>query len=97
MPENEVTVTENFATITGFEDVFGNELKIYPNPFTDVVRIVGAENCLLRVINVGGTVVHTQKIIATDETIKVENLPAGIYFFCIEKGGASKTVRIPKN
>ena len=83
--------------------VFISDLNIYPNPFTDAVRITGvaAETRghapLLKVINAAGAVVHTQMITSADETIPLEHLPAGVYFFLFEKDGKTKTVRVVKN
>jgi uncharacterized repeat protein (TIGR02543 family) len=107
--------------VTGSSEIFAPDLKIYPTPFTDAVRItgvgtavgaVGANNhsplqtplqIQLRITNAAGVIVHIQPITAEDETIRLEHLPAGMYFFTFEqeKSGASgkqsKTVKIVKN
>jgi hypothetical protein len=44
-----------------------------------------------------GGIVHTQQITNADETIRLEHLPAGVYFFTIEKDGKTKTVKVIKN
>jgi len=92
-----VTVT----FVTSREDLVAHELKIYPNPFTDAVHIhgtVGEKNfsTLLRVINAVGAVVHTQIITGSDEIIRLGHLPAGVYFFTLEKDGKKKTVKMVK-
>ena len=93
-----VTVTPD--GITGTEDVFAPDLTIYPNPFTDAVHITGvaetwrAASLQIQVINAAGTVVHTQKITSPDETIHLEHLSAGIYFFVIENGKQAKMVKV---
>jgi hypothetical protein len=102
--------------ITGTGEMFAPNLKIYPNPFTDAVRItgggtavgaagaVGANNysplqiqIQLRITNAAGAVVHIQPITAEDETIRLEHLPQGVYFFTFEREKQSKTVKIVKN
>jgi len=98
MPEYAVTVTAHFGEpITGVEENFVPNLKIYPNPFTDMFHITGAERCTLRVINAVGAVVHVQKIDSHDQTIQLKYLPAGGYSFRVENGGQSKTLKIVKN
>ena len=86
---------------TGTEEYFANDLKIYPNPFTNTVRItdVAVETwraASLHVTNVAGVIVHTQTITHPDETIHLEHLPAGVYFFHFEKDGKTKTVKTIK-
>jgi hypothetical protein len=88
--------------ITGVPELDAPDLKVYPNPFTDVLHLTGisAETwraASLQVINAAGVVVHTQKIVNPDETIRLEHLPAGVYFFRIEKDGKAKTVKVIKN
>ena len=51
----------------------------------------------LQIIDMTGAVVHTQTIIGADETLRLEHLPAGVYFFLFEKDGKTKTVRVVKN
>ena len=97
------TVTPDGGDITGTGEMFAPDLKIYPNPFTGEVRIVGAvvetlraTSLQMRVINAAGAVVHTQMITNPDETIRLEHLPAGVYFFVIENGKQAKTVKVVK-
>ncbi len=92
----EATVTVEFELATGIENIFTPDLQIYPNPFVNELYITGAENCTLRVMNIVGTAVHIQKISGANEIIHLEQLPAGVYFFRLEKDGQSKTVKILK-
>jgi hypothetical protein len=55
------------------------------------------KNVTLRITNAAGVVVHTQQIANADETIRLEHLPAGVYFFTIEKDGKAKPVKAIKN
>ena len=83
--------------LTGSEELFAPNLKVYPNPFTGTVHITGADGCTMRVINSAGKIVLTQKIINSDEPIRLEHLPVGVYFFVLEKDGQTKTVKVIKN
>ena len=90
------TITISGQTITGAESVFASNLNIYPNPFADAVRILGAEGCTLHVIDAKGAIVHVEKITDADEVIRLEQLSPGVYFFSIEKDGQTKTIKVVK-
>jgi uncharacterized repeat protein (TIGR02543 family) len=82
---------------TGVKDELQVNVTLYPNPFAGSLHLTGAEGCTLQVINAGGATVHTQKITAQDETVHLEGLPAGMYFFRLEKDGKTKTMKGIKN
>ena len=84
------------ASVTSAENLFALDLNVYPNPFTDAVRITSANGCTLQVINAAGVVVHTQTLANPDEIIRLEHLPAGVYFFRLETDGKEKTVKAVK-
>jgi uncharacterized repeat protein (TIGR02543 family) len=83
--------------ITGYEDELQITTNLHPNPFTGTLHLIGAEGCVLQVITVNGAVVHMQKVVNPDETINLEKLPAGMYFFRLEKDGKTKTIKAVKN
>jgi len=93
------TVTPDVTT--GTEELFAPNLKIYPNPFTNELRITGAAETVhatsLRITNAAGVVVHAQMITGADEIIHLEHLPAGLYFFTFENDGKARTVKVVKN
>jgi len=51
---------------------------------------------MLQVTNVLGAVVHTQQMTTANESILLRDLPAGIYFFRVEKDGQTKTMKVVK-
>ena len=77
-------------------------LKIYPNPFTDVVRIAGADATsgqhalTMRVINAAGVTVYTQTITNFDASIHLGHLPTGMYIIHMEIGRKATSVKIVK-
>ncbi|MDR1341685.1 MAG: glycosyl hydrolase 115 family protein [Prevotellaceae bacterium] len=81
----------------GVEGRLQVEAKFYPSPFGTSVHLMGAEGCTLTVFTAAGVAVHTQKIIGAEETIALEKLPAGLYFFRLEKNGKTQTTKIIKN
>jgi hypothetical protein len=78
------------------ETGYALSVQVYPNPFAGTLHLTGAEGSVLQVITVNGAVVHTQKVVNPDETISLEKLPAGLYFFRLEKAGKVKTVKAVK-
>ncbi|GHT78809.1 hypothetical protein FACS189464_2880 [Bacteroidia bacterium] len=91
------TVTLTQSGTTGVFDVETRFIaSIYPNPFIGSIHLKGAEGSVLQVITVNGTVVHTQKLTSPDEIISLEQLPAGLYFFRVEKDGKAKTLKAVK-
>lgn|GEM_PF-3501568 len=89
-------VTVVFEPSTGLGSILGTNISVFPNPFTNIVYIAGAENSLLQVVNVLGTIVYTRQITTADEAVQLGNLPAGIYFFRVERGGQTETIKIVK-
>ncbi|GHT80676.1 hypothetical protein FACS189467_3410 [Bacteroidia bacterium] len=81
---------------TGVDGLQVAPVQVYPNPFTGNVHLAGAEGYVLKVIGVSGKVEHSQKVNSPDETISLESLPAGLYFFQVEKSGAVKTIKAVK-
>ena len=86
-PDSVITETEDFLP----------DLKIYPNPFSGTLRLAGAEGCSLQVITEDGIVVHTQKLLSPLETILLEHLWTGVYFFCVSNGNQTKMIKGVKN
>jgi hypothetical protein len=79
---------------TAVEIFHETSLQIYPNPFVSSVSITGAEGCVLQVISANGAVVHSQKIENDLETVHLNGLPQGVYFFRFEKNRKVKTLKM---
>ena len=90
-----VTVEFEVSPTTGLENLLSS-VQIFPNPFTDALNIAGAENSLLKVVDVLGTIVYTRQLTGANENVHLGNLPAGIYFFRLEKDGQTKTMKVVK-
>ncbi|MDR0714465.1 MAG: T9SS type A sorting domain-containing protein, partial [Bacteroidales bacterium] len=71
--------------------------RLYPNPFAGALHLTGAEGWTLRVFTSGGAAVHVRKPTGADETVHLERLPAGLYFFRLEKDGKVKTLKAVKS
>jgi len=91
------TVTPKIVT-GAVETWHAASLQIYPNPFTDIVRIAvqtgHAPSLRMQIINASGAIVHTQIITNPDETIHLGHLPAGMYIIRLENGKTVKVIKI---
>ena len=94
------TITSNVVEVTveqgsSIADIEAqSKLKVYPNPFSGEVHISGAEGSMLQVMDVVGIAVHTQEIYSAEETIKLEFLPTGFYFFRFDNDKTVKMVKL---
>tara|TARA_B100000780_G_C21053927_1_gene423324 strand:+ start:650 stop:889 length:240 start_codon:yes stop_codon:yes gene_type:complete len=75
----------------------GNELeqldiKVFPNPTNSVLNIVAEKNIDVKVINVLGRTIASQRLIRGNNAINVSELKSGIYF--LQAG--NKTVKFMK-
>jgi uncharacterized repeat protein (TIGR02543 family) len=82
--------------VTGNGEIFAPDFKIFPNPFTDILRIEGAEGSTLQVINGNGVIEHIQKIENDNETLRLQHLQQGVYFFRIVKDQKMFTLKVVK-
>ena len=92
--DNEVVVeVPILVVITKAEDLFDVNLNVYPNPFSSLLHIEGAEGSILRIFAADGRQVHAQKVTNHNETIHLEYLPTGLYMIQVE----NKVVRVIRN
>lgn len=69
------------SLVTGTEEKEQNDVSIYPNPSSDVLRVSGnitLENASYKVIGINGELVQTGSINSNRE-LNIRDLPAGIY------------------
>lgn len=83
-----IGATECFLSVE--EPVKAEELSIYPNPANNLITLVVSNNyngSIFTLHNVVGEKVISQVINPGKNSINVENLPSGIYFYSILKEG----------
>ena len=95
---NNITLVAHWTKVpvTGNGEIFAPDFKIFPNPFTDILRIEGAEGSTLQVINGNGVIEHIQKIENDNETLRLQHLQQGVYFFRIVKDQKMFTLKVVK-
>ena len=73
---------------TSIEEKGISDFSVYPNPFSNEIRIQSEENFTMTLMNAAGELVKT----ASGNTISdLESLPAGIYLLRLESGEQSLT------
>ncbi|MBK7850069.1 MAG: T9SS type A sorting domain-containing protein [Bacteroidetes bacterium] len=71
------------------------ELKISPNPSTNLIHVEGAENeKLIQILNVYGACVKQELYLNSQQDIHIESLAPGIYFIRIENKLISKFIKL---
>ena len=80
--------------INNIEKLLSIDLKLYPNPFSGVLFLEGADGCTLKIFSESDILLYSKKIVNNNETLNLEYLPAGVYFFNFEKDGNAKTLKM---
>ena len=72
-----------------------DEMHIYPNPAKDIVSIaLPEENAHIDIVNVLGQIVKSVKTSSANETISLEGMEKGMYFFCIKMQDKTITKKV---
>ncbi len=85
----------------------GNGVKVYPNPATDYIKIElfgeVAHSFRIEIINITGTIIHSEKIVFTTQYWNIKDLPVneimkGMYFVRVisDDGLINRTFKIEK-
>ena len=71
----------NFSVVNNIENVSANEISIFPNPASDMLKIAcGEEISAVEFVSMIGQVVSRIDIHGNEVECNVENLPMGMYF-----------------
>jgi hypothetical protein len=92
------TITQSVVICTGLNAVSVNndELKIYPNPFKDELKIVSQELIQIKLMDVSGKEV-LRKDIDGETLINTSSLAKGVYFIHVVGDKAVKPVKLIKD
>lgn len=81
--------------ITGINENYElKNVKIYPNPSSDIIVIDGIEGATLTVISIEGKKLQS---VLNSNTLNIQNLQNGMYFLEISKDNYSSRVKFVKN
>ena len=72
--------------LTGIADLSENEITIYPNPTSSIVRFdfAGNEVNWIKIIDLSGKLIATKTSVNRNESIDISKFPNGIYFVLIK-------------
>ena len=73
--------------ITFLKRIQEDQLKIFPNPASEIIRIESKELIIIRIFDISGKLVSTVKNI--QETLNIETLESGSYFIYAQKNNGS--------
>ena len=64
------------------------EYSVYPNPAADVLNIsVSENNTSISIYDIVGKNISEMKLVNGNNTLNIENLNAGVYFYSIKRNG----------
>ncbi|MFW6218646.1 MAG: InlB B-repeat-containing protein [Bacteroidota bacterium] len=93
------SVTAVFEVEVGIDDNMQEALKVYPNPFKEVLHIVSEGEYTYEIINVVGETLLNGKVYDTHKSINqinVSDLVKGLYFLKVTNKEDSYTYRVVK-
>ncbi|TDE11100.1 T9SS type A sorting domain-containing protein [Dyadobacter psychrotolerans] len=81
-------------TITGTEPTIDNEVKVFPNPASDYIKVLSSIKGSLRILNITGLTIRQSLQVKANEEFEVSTLNwvPGLYLFELQSG-ASRTVK----
>ncbi len=81
MVYNADQVSFEVKNITDVEYSYISDMRIYPNPTTDLLFVEGLnEGDMLKVYTIDGVLVKEQQVVDVNEALNVSNMPQGTYF-----------------
>jgi hypothetical protein len=89
---------DEFAGVTlGFESFDAILLTVYPTLVKDKVTITYKEPLSeVKVFNISGQQMLSQKVNETEAQIEMSNLSKGVYFIQVNAGNTTKTIKVIK-
>ena len=89
-PLSEMGITVGINDLTNKSGI-----DVHPNPTADgIFQINNAQNASLKVCNLIGEVLYSERCIATNHTLNLNHLPAGIYLLQIADGTQLSTQKL---
>lgn len=85
----------SFAKSSERSDVKIGEIKIYPNPVTDILNIQGLvtkDKVQLSIVDVNGKVLATKSVNTSSYALNIKALPMGSYFLQIQSKDKTETL-----
>ena len=92
---SDITFMAIFEHTDGTDNIFANQLNIYPNPAKDIITVASSElqNETYTVFSISGQALMQGKLQGETTTINVSSLASGVYFVKV----SDKTAKFIKN
>jgi photosystem II stability/assembly factor-like uncharacterized protein len=83
----------------GNNDFSTTKFKVYPNPASSIVNLQteGLDSYTLKVTDLSGKVMLTKEFNGVENSLDISSYATGVYFFEINSGSQSETIKIMKN
>ena len=82
----------------GIEELAVTELRVYPNPTTDVWKVKSDQRIdVVEVLDIQGKVVYSAAVNAKNATIDAAGFENGIYFMRLTSANETKSMKLIKN
>lgn len=88
--------TQDCAHVGINENAVNNQVRIFPNPVSDVLNVAAPGYQSFEVINFLGQVVYANTLTADQTTVNVSNLSDGIYFIKFKADNKFETLKFIK-
>jgi hypothetical protein len=94
--ETSVTTTVDLSHVSGIKNNTSPEIRIWPNPASDMIRIDGFERARVSIYTVSGARVLVRENHTGGESIRLDGLPEGLYIVRVTSGRDSTTAPLIK-
>ena len=91
-----VFITVVLSHVSGIKNNTNPEIRIWPNPASDMIRIEGFERARVSIYAVSGARVLVRENYTGGESIRLADLPGGLYIVRISSGRDSATAPLIK-
>ena len=92
-----LAVTATLGNCLGIDEVTFSQIKVYPNPVTDMLTISNTEMMSgIMVADMLGRILSTRNVNDTETQIDMSNYPTGTYLVEVTVDGAVKTFKVMK-
>lgn len=92
--DESVSFDENCNYTTSIADFYTNNISVvYPNPTSNTLNVEVKETTNIKIVNVLGATITSQRLNAGNNSINVSNLTNGVYFINSDKGGVTKFIK----
>jgi len=86
----------DLSQVSGIKYNTNPEISIFPNPASDMIRIDGFERARVSIYTVSGARVLVREHYTGGESIRLDDLPEGLYIVRITSGRKSGTAPLIK-